>query len=225
MQSGIRMQHKEVLMFDLDGTLTDPGVGITKSVKFALDYFGIHTESLKEHYRFIGPPLTQSFMKYYGFTEEQAQIGVEKYREYFRDIGIFENEPYQGIGELLDCLSRIGRRMIVATSKPKVFADRILEHFDMMRYFDLVCGSELDGTRVDKGEVISYALDKADIAHLSKVIMIGDRRHDIIGAKEAGIDSIGVLYGYGSYEELDEAGATLVVKSVEELGNVLLGRN
>lgn len=225
MQKEMQMQHKSVLLFDLDGTLTDPGVGITRSVKYALEFFGIHTKKLNDHYRFIGPPLAQSFMKYYGFSEEQAQRGVEKYREYFKDAGIFENEPYQGIDDLLDRLSKTGRRLIVATSKPKIFADRILEHFNLMQYFDIVCGSELDGTRVNKGEVIRYALDKADIAHLSKAIMIGDRKHDIIGAKEASIDSIGVLYGYGSYEELNEAGATLIAKSVEELGNVLLGRD
>ncbi len=224
MQRGIRMQDKTVLMFDLDGTLTDPGVGITKSVRYALDFFGIHTENLNDHYRFIGPPLVQSFMKYYGFCEEQAQIGVEKYREYFRDIGIFENEPYHGIDGLLDRLSKTGRQLLVATSKPKVFADRILEHFNLMRYFDVVCGSELDGTRVNKGEVIRYALDKADIADLSKVIMVGDRKHDVIGAKESRIESIGVLYGYGSYEELHKAGATLIVETVEELGKALIGQ-
>lgn len=223
MHNGIqRKVQKTVLLFDLDGTLTDPGVGITKSVKYALDYFNIHTQNLKEHYRFIGPPLLQSFMKYYGFSEEQAQTGVEKYREYFRDTGIFENEPYQGIDRLLDCLSKAGRRLIVATSKPKVFADRILERFNLMQYFDMVCGSELDGTRVNKGEVIRYALDKAGIVDLGKVIMIGDREHDIIGAKEAGIDSIGVLFGYGSYDELHGAGATYIVDTVEELKNLLL---
>lgn len=223
MQKKIPMKNKTVILFDLDGTLTDPGVGITKSVDYALKSFGIHTEDLRELCKFIGPPLTESFMKFYGFNEAQAILAVEKYREYFADIGIFENELIDGIDDLLCHLSDAGRRLIVATSKPKVFADRILEHFNLMRYFDLVCGSELDGTRVVKGEVIRYALEKAGITDLNRVVMVGDRKHDIIGAKESLIDSIGVLFGYGSYDELSSAGATLIVETVEELENVLLG--
>lgn len=222
MQKKMQMKKKAVILFDLDGTLTDPGVGITKSVNYALESFGIYTEDLKELCKFIGPPLTESFKKYYGFDEAKALLGVEKYREYFKDIGIFENELINGMDDLLRRLGDAGRRLIVATSKPKVFADRILEHFNLMQYFDLVCGSELDGTRVNKGEVIRYALDKAGITDLSKAVMIGDRKHDIIGAKESGLDSIGVLFGYGSDEELRTAGATLVVETVEELENVIL---
>jgi len=222
-QKKMQMKNKTVILFDLDGTLTDPGVGITKSVDYALKSFGIHTEDLSELYKFIGPPLWESFMKFYGFSKAQANLAVEKYREYFADTGIFENEVIDGIDDLLRHLSDAGRRLIVATSKPKIFADRILERFNLMRYFDIVCGSELDGTRVIKGEVIRYALEKAEIADLSRVVMIGDRKHDIIGAKECCIDSIGVLFGYGSYDELSSAGATLIVETVEELENVLLG--
>ncbi len=223
MQKKMTMQNKTVILFDLDGTLTDPGVGITRSVNYALESFGIHTEDLSELYKFIGPPLIDSFVKYYGFDEMQALQGVEKYREYFKDIGIFENEPYQGIDEILHDLSEAGRRLIVATSKPIVFADRILEHFNLMQYFDMICGSELDGTRTKKGEVIMYALDKAGITDLSEVVMVGDRMHDVIGAKESGIDSIGVLFGYGSDVELKTAGATIIVETVAELRKMLLG--
>lgn len=222
-QKQTRMKKKTVILFDLDGTLTDPGVGITRSVNYALESFGINTEDLNELCKFIGPPLIESFVKYYGFDETQALLGVEKYREYFKDIGIFENEPYQGIDEILHHLSVTGKRLIVATSKPKVFADRILGHFNLMQYFDMVCGSELDGTRTKKGEVIMYALDKAGITDLSEVVMVGDRMHDVIGAKESGIDSIGVLFGYGSEGELKSAGATIIVGTVAELKKTLVG--
>lgn len=211
------------ILFDLDGTLTDPGAGITKSVNYALESFGIHTDNLNKLCKFIGPPLKDSFMEYYGFTEEQALIAVEKYREYFRDTGIYENALYPGMDGLLRQLKDAGRQLIVATSKPKIFADRIVEYFNIKQYFDLVCGSELDGTRVRKGEVIRYALDMAGVRDLSGAVMVGDRKHDVIGAKEAGIGCIGVLFGYGGYEELHEAGAAAIAETVEELGGVLLG--
>lgn len=216
------MKNKTFILFDLDGTLTDPAVGITKSVNYALEYFGIRTEDLHGLCKFIGPPLKDSFIKYYGFDEARAQLAVEKYREYFRETGIYENELIEGIDTLLSKLSENGKQLIVATSKPKIFADIILKHFGLMKYFGLVCGSELDGTRVKKDEVIAYALEKAGITDLGSSVMIGDREHDIIGARKAGIDCIGVLFGYGSHKELQQAGATLVVDTVEELGAVLL---
>jgi phosphoglycolate phosphatase len=217
------MKNKAYILFDLDGTLTDPSVGITKSVNYALEFFCIHTEDLRELCKFIGPPLMDSFMKYYDFDEDRAVLGVEKYREYFRETGIYENELIEGIDTLLKKLWEDGRQLIVATSKPKVFADIILEHFDLMKYFRLVCGSELDGTRVNKNEVITYALERAGIKDLGKVVMVGDREHDVIGARKAGIECIGVLFGFGSREELLNAGATQVVESVAELGAVLRG--
>lgn len=217
------MRQKTIILFDLDGTLTDPAAGITKSVDYALRYFGIHTDNLNSLCKFIGPPLKESFMRYYGFDETQALLAVEKYREYFKDKGIFENELIDGMDGLLRRLAVDGRRLIVATSKPKVFADIILKHFDLMKYFSLVCGSELDGTRVMKSEVIRYALEGAGACDLSKAVMVGDREHDVIGAADAGIDSIGVLFGYGSPEELRTAGATLIAENAEELGNILIG--
>ncbi len=216
------MINKAFILFDLDGTLTDPASGITKSVNYALEFFGIKTEDLCELCKFIGPPLKGSFMKYYDFDEARAELAVEKYREYFREIGIYENELIEGIDTLLAKLSEDGRQLIVATSKPKVFADIILEHFGLAKYFGLVCGSELDGTRVNKDEVITYALEMAGISDLSSAVMVGDREHDVIGALRNGIDCIGVLFGYGSREELQEAGATLIVGSVKELEEALM---
>lgn len=214
--------RKKVILFDLDGTLTDPGVGITKSVQYALKMFGIHIENLNELCKFIGPPLKDSFMGFYGFNEVDACKAIDIYREYFRDIGIYENEIYKGIDALLSRLSEDGRQLIVATSKPKIFADTILEFFNILHYFSFVCGSELDGTRTRKCEVIQFALQEAGIQDLSTVVMVGDRGHDAIGARETGVDCIGVLYGYGSYEELRNAGASMIVETVEELGAALL---
>ncbi len=216
------MPNIKVVLFDLDGTLTDPALGITKSVAYALESFGIHTQDLGELCKFIGPPLKDSFMEYYGFSEEQAIAGIAKYREYFRETGIYENKLYPGVKEMLEKLKDNGMRLILATSKPKVFADIILEHFDIMKYFELTCGCELDGTRGKKSEVILYAMETAGLS-ADSTIMVGDRKHDVLGAKEAGIGSIGVLFGYGGYDELREAGADVIVATVWELGEVLLG--
>lgn len=216
------IKAKEVILFDLDGTLTDPKAGITKSVAYALDSFGIKTEDLDDLCCFIGPPLKDSFMNFCAFSEADAVRAIEKYREYFKDTGLFENELYAGIDSMLQRLSAAGRQLVVATSKPKIFADRILEHFKIAHYFKVVCGSELDGTRTKKSEVIRYALEKAGITDVNKAIMVGDREHDVIGANDVGIPCIGVLYGYGSREEFEKAGAALIVESVEELGEALL---
>ncbi|HEX2947573.1 MAG TPA: HAD family hydrolase [Clostridia bacterium] len=217
------MSEKNVILFDLDGTLTDPAIGITKSVAYALEAFGIHTDDLNKLCKFIGPPLRDSLMEYYGFSEEQALAGIEKYREYFAKTGIYENRLYPGIKDMLEKLKAKGMKVILATSKQKVFADIILEHFGIMQYFDLVCGCELDGTRGRKGEVIRYALETADVKEPDNAVMVGDRKHDVLGAKEAGIACVGVLFGYGGREELHEAGADTIVETVEELSEVLLG--
>ena len=211
------MKNYEYVLFDLDGTLTEPKVGITKSVAYALDYYGIHVEDLDSLCPFIGPPLKDSFMKYYGFDDKKAEEAVEKYREYFRPYGVYENEMYEGILALLASLKAQGKMLILATSKPTVFAKTILEYFKLESYFSHVIGSELDGTRVKKGDVIAYALEQAQITDKSKAVMIGDREHDILGAKENGLDSIGVLYGHGSRKELEESGANIIVESVAQL--------
>lgn len=216
------MRDYQYILFDLDGTLTDPKVGITKSVAYALNYYGIKVEELDSLCKFIGPPLKDSFMKYYGFDEMKAEEAVEKYREYFRPHGVYENRVYDGIEHLLRCLKEHGKTVVLATSKPTVFAETILKHFDLYHFFDYVAGSKLDGTRVKKGDVIAYALEQAEITDKSQAIMAGDREHDIIGAKENRLDAIGVLYGYGCREEFDRNGADEVVATVKELENILL---
>lgn len=206
------------ILFDLDGTLTDPKEGITKSVQHALKAFGVEAE-LDDLLCFIGPPLQWSFEEYYGFDEEKAKLAIEKYRERFREVGMFENEVYEGIEEMLETLAKEGKTLAVATSKPEVFAVQILEHFGLAKYFKVIVGSELDGTRVNKKDVIEEVFVRLQLTEEEKVhtLMIGDRKHDIIGAKACGIDSIGVRFGYGEGNELEEAGATYIVETVEEL--------
>lgn len=210
------MNYKYIL-FDLDGTLTDPKLGITKSVAYALKSYGIEVEDLDSLLKFIGPPLKDSFVKYYGFSEEQGVEAVERYREYFKPYGIYENKVYDGVENMLAKLVKCGKKVILATSKPTVFANVILEHFNLKQYFTCVVGSELDGSRVKKGDVVAEALRQAGVTDKSVAVMVGDREHDIIGAKENEIDSVGVLYGYGDRTELETAGAGHVVESVEEL--------
>ena len=205
------------ILFDLDGTLTDPGRGITNSVAYALEKFGVSVSDKKELYKFIGPPLTDSFEKYYGFSEEDALIAVEYYREYFKPKGIYENEMYQGVPELLESLKESGKTVILATSKPEIFAIEILKYFGIDAYFDFVAGATLDKTRNKKGDVIAYALESMNVTDKSQCLMIGDRDQDINGARANGIDSLGVLYGYGDFEELSNAGATYIVKTVDEI--------
>ena len=211
---------KQYLLFDLDGTLTDPMVGITSSVQYALEKFGIHVKYLKDLIPFIGPPLDDSFQEFYGLSKEDAGKAVEYYREYFAPKGIFENEVYPGIPEMLSRLVEAGFTLIAATSKPAVFAKQILEHFGLSDYFSFVGGSELDGTRKRKAEVIAYILETCEIKP-KDAIMIGDRKHDIEGAKLCGLESVGVLYGYGSEEELSKAGADHIIKDVKLLEEYL----
>lgn len=218
------MKDYKYILFDLDGTLTDPKVGITKSVAYALEYYGIKVENLDDLCKFIGPPLVDSMMKFYGFDKEKAEEAVEKYREYFGPYGIYENEVYEGVENLLKILKESGKVIVLATSKPIVYAKKILEHFHLAQYFDYVAGSELDGTRIKKGDVITYALEQAKITDKSQAVMIGDREHDIIGANENGLDSIGVLYGYGCMEEFQKYGANAVAETVEELMKLLTGK-
>ena len=209
-------------IFDLEGKLTDPKLGITKSVAYALKSYGIQVDDLDSLLKFIGPPLKDSFVKYYGFSEEQGAEAVEKYREYFKPYGIYENKVYDGVENMLAELVKCGKKVILATSKPTVFANMILEYFHLDKYFTCAVGSELDGSRVKKGEVITEALRQAGVTDKSLAVMIGDREHDILGAKENGINSIGVLYGYGDRAEHEAAGAGMIVESIEELLQYLI---
>lgn len=213
---------KKVILFDLDGTLTDPKVGITKSVQHALRYYGIEEPNLDKLCPFIGPPLTDSFREFYGFSLEQAKEAIEKYREYFAVKGIFENEVYDGIPVMLEMLNRQGFTLAIATSKPEEYAIRILEHFDLLSYFALVGGADMTETRVKKGEIIAYTLERLSVKRGTvPVFMVGDRKHDVLGAKENDLPCVGVLFGYGSREELLTAGAEVLAESVEELGRIL----
>lgn len=216
---------KQYLLFDLDGTLTDPKVGITTCVQYALKSFGIEEEDTDKLEAFIGPPLKESFETFYHFTPQQAEEAVAKYRERFTDTGIFENELYPGVHDMLRSLKAGGMHLAVASSKPTVFVERILKHFKLDKYFEVVVGSELDGTRVDKAQVIHEALRRffgdKPIAY-DQVYMIGDRKHDIAGARTFHIESVGVTYGYGSMEELKEAKADYIVQSVAELKKFLM---
>ena len=209
------------VLFDLDGTLTDPGEGITNSVMYALRQFGIVETEREKLYSFIGPPLQDSFMEKYGFSEEDAREATRWFRVYFREKGIFENVPYEGMTECLRILRERGHVLIVATSKPDEFAKRILERFGFLPYFHYVFGASMDETRTRKDEVIAYALQEAGVEDASDCIMVGDRKHDILGARANGMDSIGVLFGYGSREELEEAGATYIAGSPEELPGII----
>ena len=207
------------LLFDLDGTLTDPALGITNSVIYALHKFDIEVSDRSALYKFIGPPLKESFKIYYGFSNEKSDLAVQYYREYFKKYGMFENKVYDGIQDLLLQLKSKGKSLIVATSKPEAFANKILQHFNLYDYFDFVAGATMNNSRNKKADIIQYALENCNISEKSSAVMIGDREHDIIGAKENGLDSIGVLFGYGTYDELKEAGATFIADSPMEILN------
>ena len=216
------MKNYQYILFDLDGTLTNSQLGITTCVAYALESFGIHTENPEELRKFIGPPLKESFVKYYNMTDGEGDRAVEKYRERFATVGLYENEVYAGIPELLQKLKAQGKTLHVATSKPTVYSDKILEHFGLKEYFSYIAGSELDGTRVNKAEVIQYALEQMKITESEKIVMIGDKEHDMIGAGICGVDSIGVLYGFGEREELENHGATYIAETVSDLEKILL---
>lgn len=216
------MNNYKVILFDLDGTLTDPKVGITKCVQYSLEKMGIIESDLDKLESFIGPPLQESFARNYSFNEDRANLAIEYYRERFKNKGMFENELYNGIPQLLAHLKEQQKTLAVATSKPTVFSEKILKYFNIDKYFDLVVGSNLDGTRTSKTEIIQYILDELNQYEKQDFIMIGDRKHDIIGAKNTGIHSIAVSYGYGSLEELKISNPTLIVNDVDELTRELL---
>lgn len=214
------MQYQN-LLFDLDGTLTDPGLGITNSVAYALNKFGITVSDRSALFSFIGPPLIESFMRFYSFSREDAERAVVYYREYFSEIGIFENTPYEGIHSTLEQLRSSGKRLFVATSKPEVYARRITDHFSLTPYFEYIAGASFDETRSEKWDVIRYALDTCELRDKSRTVMIGDRKHDMLGAQKTGLDAIGVLWGYGDREELASAGATHIVETQDALTALL----
>jgi phosphoglycolate phosphatase len=215
------MKYYDVFLFDLDGTLTDPKVGIGNSILYALNELGIIATEAEHLEDFIGPPLMESFKRYYGFSDEKARRAVGYYREYFSNKGIFENKIHVGVIDLLSKLDELGCHLVLATSKPTVFAERILEHFKVHQYFDLVVGSNMDLTRASKKEVIGEVLRVIPSAERSKV-MIGDHVDDIMAAKEHMLDSVAVCYGYSSESELSEIEPTHIVRTVGDLRSLLL---
>lgn len=207
----------QTILFDLDGTLTNSELGVTNSVAYALAKYGIEVPDKKALRVFIGPPLRDSFERFYGFSKEESLKAVEAYREYFSEKDLYENEVYLGIPELLASLKQAGKQLIVATSKPEKFSVQILKHFGLYDYFDFVAGATMDGSRSRKSDIIQYALEQNQITDLESTLMIGDREHDVLGAQAQRIDSIGVLYGFGSREELEKAGVTYIAQEVGDI--------
>ncbi|WP_434772909.1 HAD family hydrolase [Pseudomonas entomophila] len=193
--------HQHTLLFDLDGTLTDPRLGITRSIQHALAKLGIDEPDLTRLEPFIGPPLLQAFMQFYGFDEATAWDAVNHYRERFRVTGLYENQVFEGVPALLSTLAGQGRTLYIATSKPWVFAREIARHFAFDQHFKVIYGSELDGTRTDKVELIRHLLE-AERLDPAQTLMIGDRKHDLIGARRNGLQAVAVGYGFGSRDEL-----------------------
>jgi len=208
------------ILFDLDGTLTDPKEGIVNSILYALDKLEIQEKHIKELDSFIGPPLRDSFQKRYNLSEDLAEKAMTFYREYFSEKGLYENEVYTGIDELLEFLYSHNYKMFVATSKPTLFADRILRHFNLDKYFIEIIGSNLDNTRTDKTEIISHVVSVHRL-QTNNSVMIGDRKHDIIGAKNNSMKSIAVTYGYGSLEEISLHKPDFIVNNCNELKSIL----
>ena len=208
---------KHYLFFDLDGTLTDPALGITNSIMYALKQFAIEVARREDLYVFIGPPLFASFQKYYHFDDAKADQAVTLYREYFAKQGLYENTPYPHIHDTLKTLKDMGYQLAVATSKPEPFARTILEHFELAAYFDVISGSDINDRQESKADVIKRALDRLGNPPRETCLMIGDREHDAIGAKANQMDCLGVTYGYGSREELLQAGCVDVVDDNQDL--------
>jgi phosphoglycolate phosphatase len=211
----------QYILFDLDGTLTDPKIGITNSVMYSLEKFGIKVNDRKELFCFIGPPLIDSFMDFYGFSKEDALQAIVYYREFFGVTGIYENDVYDGIENVLATLKNQGKKLILATSKPEKYANIILEHFGLAKYFDCVVGATFDGSLNYKSDIVAVALKRGGVDDISKAVMIGDRHHDVDGGKANSLATIGVLYGYGSMEEFNECGADFVAETPADILRII----
>ncbi|MBQ6034345.1 MAG: HAD hydrolase-like protein [Ruminococcus sp.] len=210
----------DTLLFDLDGTLTDSTEGIVRCLEYALERMGFDIPEDKN--KFLGPPLYRSFAEFCGMNEEQVNEAVRIFRERYSTVGLFENRVYEGVPEMLKRLRDGGKRIMVATSKPEVYAVRIFDRFGLSQFFEIVGGANINGTRNDKDEVIEYVLEKAGISDRSSVLMIGDRRQDVIGAHKTGLKCMGILWGFGSIEELTEAGADFIAETPEKAADMLL---
>lgn len=215
------MKHYTHLFLDLDGTLSDSAPGIVRSAQYALEAFGIHVDNLDDLLCFVGPPLEESFQEFYHLTPSQADEAVKVYRRRYEKIGVYENALYPGIPQFLDKARQAGKVLMVATSKPQRMADLVLSHFGIAARFAFVGGRE-DSSRRTKEEVIRYVMKENGLTRTEDIVMIGDRKHDVLGAKAVGLDSVGVLYGYGSRDEFQAAGATYIVDTLKELEELLL---
>ena len=216
--------HQQNILFDLDGTLTDPRLGITRSIQYALAKLGIDEPDLARLEHFIGPPLLQAFMHNYGFDEAKAWEAVNFYRERFRVTGLYENQVYAGVPQLLAALGEQGRTLFIATSKPWEYAREIARHFAFDRHFKVIYGSEFDGTRTNKVELIAHLMSEENLDPAT-TLMIGDRKHDLIGARSNGLDSAAVGYGFGSFEELDAEAPTWHFETLAEMHQAFLRRS
>ena len=204
-------------LFDLDGTLVDPGVGITSGVQYALKHFGIEVEDRRQLYPFIGPPLLDSFMEFFNLNETQAHEAVDYYREYYGVTGLFENTVYPGIKTVLDQLKSQGKIIALATSKPEAFAEQILVHYQLTDYFDYIGGATFDGVRSHKLDVFRYVLQALGNPSSDQVVMVGDRKFDVLAGNELNLTTVGVLYGYGSQAELQAAEADYIIAQPTDL--------
>lgn len=215
------MLDYKYVFFDLDGTLSDSAPGIIDSVLYSLEKMGVSEPDRASLTKFVGPPLMESFSKYYGFDGGAQDLAIEHFREYYREKGIYGNTMYAGIPEMLDAVASAGKRLAVATSKPEVFARQILERYGIADRFDFIAGSVFDKSRIQKQEVISYAMDNLGIRDPKSVLMVGDRAHDVVGAAACGVDCMGVLFGYGSKKELEDAGAAYIAATVQDITKII----
>ncbi len=211
----------EYVFFDLDGTLTDSGEGIINSALYALEKYNIEVNDRNELRKFIGPPLQDSFSTDYGFSEDEIDDVIKTFREYFSEKGIYENVLYEHIQEVLYELKQRGKKLVIATSKPEVFTLRVLDHFNLTQYFDYIGGATLTSEKIKKLDIIRDAIEALKITDKDKVVMVGDRKLDILGAAQNGIDSIGVLWGYGDLAELKKAQATYIAENVLDLLTII----
>ncbi len=216
------MKHYEYIFFDMDGTVSESAPGIIDSIIYALNLLGIEETDREKLKDFVGPPLLESFPKYYGIEGEQLMETVRNFQVYFREKGIWGNEMYPDIPQVLKSLKENGRRIVLATSKPELFAKEIIDRYKIGEYFDFVAGSVMDETRTLKHEVIEYAIENMGISDRSSILMVGDRRFDVEGADKCGIDCMGVLYGYGTREELESAGAAYIAETVLDIARIIL---
>ena len=216
------MKKYDTVFFDLDGTLTESGSGIMNGVVYALRSVGIEEDNKENLRSFIGPPLIQRFMELYGVDRRTAQKLQSTYRRYYTEKGVYENYVYEGVPAMLDRLRKAGKKLVITTSKPTVYVDIVLDRFDLRKYFDFIASADLEIGRSTKTQVLEYALSSLDITDRSSVVLVGDRMYDAEGARDVGIDCMGVLYGYGTRKELEEEGVSVIADTVARIGDLLL---